>query len=140
MNINRKNEEQGRIISMYNQERLTRPQQPLQETTLPCRPTTAKVALLDPTTTADIQVPRQKQTITNTDTDKGEDELHTKGDPWNIGKAVEKYAEYVKEFMLKGIGVSIQETNALGNGQLAHNWGTLARELKRKNSIESVDY
>ena len=131
-----KNEAQSRMIALYNQERLTRPQLQPQPpmTTLPEGPTIAQeIALPERPTTANVQIPIQQQTTTQINTDKGEDELYTKGDPWNIGKVVEKYAEYVKESMLKGAEVTIQEINVLGNGQLVHNWGTLVRaELKGK--------
>ena len=116
------------MIAAYNQERLARLQADTetqqQSIALPDKPTT-EITLPDKPTTA---IAQPETTDQQTHKDKGEDELFTKRDLWKVGKVVETYVEYIKEAMLKGVDVIIQDINVLSNEQLVHNWGTLVRE------------
>ena len=63
----------------------------------------------------------------NSTTTQVEDTLYEKKDPWEVGVAVKKFAEYVRAEEAKGNVVHINDTNVI-NHNLVHNWGKLLRE------------
>ena len=129
--MKKRNEEQGRMIVMYNEERLD----------MPKSATTAQpqvIALLDgPTTATEQTVTPTKATDQRDDREQVEDEFYTKNDPWIISKVIGVYVNHVKEIILRGGQVIIQEINVV-NGHLVHNWGILVREeLGGKTTVEA---
>ena len=133
--LTEKNATQQQMIALYNKERQAlastpQPQPPIAEKEAdgkrePPAEVGVKIALPDPPTTT------AKKT-------ESEDEMYIKKGPWAVSKAIEVYVDYVKESMLKGVQVTMQDTNVI-NGQLVHNWGELVRRELGGKELQSTN-
>ena len=117
VDLQKRNDVQQRLLSLYNKEREREAKEDFDKEQEAPQQVEQIITIIDIIRKMDEAV----------DEKKPEDLLFTKNCVWAITKAIEVFADHIREVEARGDTVNINETNAV-NGVLVHNLGKLLRE------------